>query len=226
MSEAARIRTAGAPAPPWSRRPAPGTSPEESPRPGDRSTRTEGARTGMKSVPRTIDPFQLELLKSCFDTIADDMALTLMRTAHSGIVRDSLDFSTALLDADGLTLAQGICTPMHMGSFFDAMRKLIAQYEGRIDPATSSSSTTPTPRTDSTSPTSTSRHPYSRTRAGAGARRADSRRGRRRSRTTPTSAGSSPGATRSARRRSSRRGSGSPSSSSSRRASRTAPSGT
>lgn len=82
-----------------------------------------------------IDPFQLELLKSCFDTIADDMALTLMRTAHSGIVRDSLDFSTALLDADGLTLAQGICTPMHMGSFHDAMRKLIAGYAGRIDPS-------------------------------------------------------------------------------------------
>ena len=88
----------------------------------------------MKSAPRKIDPFQLELLKSCFDTIADDMALTLMRTAHSGIVRDSLDFSTALLDAEGLTLAQGICTPMHMGSFYDAMRKLITQYEGRVDP--------------------------------------------------------------------------------------------
>ena len=83
---------------------------------------------------RDIDPFQLELMKSCFDTIADDMALTLMRTAHSGIVRDSLDFSTALLDADGLTLAQGICTPMHMGSFYDAMRKLIVQYDRRIDP--------------------------------------------------------------------------------------------
>ena len=83
---------------------------------------------------RDIDPFQLELMKSCFDTIADDMALTLMRTAHSGIVRDSLDFSTALLDADGLTLAQGICTPMHMGSFYDAMRKLIAQYDRRIEP--------------------------------------------------------------------------------------------
>ena len=83
---------------------------------------------------RDIDPFQLELMKSCFDTIADDMALTLMRTAHSGIVRDSLDFSTALLDAGGLTLAQGICTPMHMGSFHDAMRKLIGQYAGRVDP--------------------------------------------------------------------------------------------
>ena len=83
---------------------------------------------------REIDPFQLELMKSCFDTIADDMALTLMRTAHSGIVRDSLDFSTALVDSEGLTLAQGICTPMHMGSFYDAMRKLIGQYDQRVDP--------------------------------------------------------------------------------------------
>jgi N-methylhydantoinase B/oxoprolinase/acetone carboxylase alpha subunit len=44
------------------------------------------------------DPFLLEILKSSFDTIADDMALNLMRTAYSGIVRDSMDFSTAILD--------------------------------------------------------------------------------------------------------------------------------
>ena len=83
---------------------------------------------------RNIDPFQLEIIKNGFDAIADDMALTLMRTAHSGIVRDSLDFSTALCDAEGLTLAQGVCTPMHMGSFYDAMRKMISLYEGRIYP--------------------------------------------------------------------------------------------
>ena len=34
-----------------------------------------------------------EIIKNSFDTIADDMAITLMRTAYSGIVRDSLDFS-------------------------------------------------------------------------------------------------------------------------------------
>ena len=55
----------------------------------------------------TIDPFQLEVIKNCFDAIADDMALTLMRTSHSGIVRDSLDFSTAICDPEGQTLAQG-----------------------------------------------------------------------------------------------------------------------
>jgi N-methylhydantoinase B len=78
-----------------------------------------------------VDPFDLEIIKNYFDTIADDMALTLMRTAHSGIVRDSLDFSTAVCDPDGLTLAQGICTPLHMGSFYDAMRKMITTWHGR-----------------------------------------------------------------------------------------------
>jgi N-methylhydantoinase B len=79
-----------------------------------------------------IDPFQLEIIRASFDSIAEDMALTLMRTAHSGIVRDSLDFSTSLCDAKGETLAQGVCTPMHLGSFYDAMRKLLEIYDGRI----------------------------------------------------------------------------------------------
>ncbi|MBL8700653.1 MAG: hydantoinase B/oxoprolinase family protein [Alphaproteobacteria bacterium] len=81
-----------------------------------------------------IDPFQLEVIRHSFDAVAEDMSLTLMRTAHSGIVRDSLDFSTSICDAKGQPLAQGICTPMQLGSFYDAMVKLIADYRGRIAP--------------------------------------------------------------------------------------------
>ena len=79
-----------------------------------------------------IDPIRLEVLKNGFDTIADEMALILMRTAHSPIVRDSMDFSTAICDAAGRTLAQGVTTPMHLGSFYDAMRFLIERYEGDV----------------------------------------------------------------------------------------------
>jgi N-methylhydantoinase B len=81
-----------------------------------------------------LDPILLEVLKNGFDAIADEMALILMRTAHSPIVRDAMDYSTALCDRDGQTLAQGLTTPMHLGSFYDAMRHLIAQYQGRIAP--------------------------------------------------------------------------------------------
>jgi N-methylhydantoinase B len=79
-----------------------------------------------------IDPFLLEIIRNGFDAIADDMALTLMRTSYSGIIRDSMDFSTAVCDAMGQTWAQGLTTPMHLGSFFDAMQTLTSQYAGNI----------------------------------------------------------------------------------------------
>ena len=81
-----------------------------------------------------LDPILIEVLRNAFESGADQMALILMRTAHSPIVRDAMDFSTALCDASGQNLAQGLTTPMHLGSFYDAMRHLIGQYQGRIYP--------------------------------------------------------------------------------------------
>jgi N-methylhydantoinase B len=81
-----------------------------------------------------LDPILLEVFKNGFEAVADEMALILMRTAHSPIVRDAMDYSTALCDPTGQTLAQGLTTPMHLGSFYDAMRHLIRQYDGRIAP--------------------------------------------------------------------------------------------
>lgn len=83
---------------------------------------------------REIDPFQREVMWSHFDAIADAMAVALMRTAYSGIVRDSLDFSTALCNAKGDILAQGLCTPMQLGSFPDFIATLIGRYSGDIAP--------------------------------------------------------------------------------------------
>ena len=77
--------------------------------------------TRMNPTPRDIGPFQLDLIKSCLDTVAGDMAFTPMCTAHSGIACDSFDFSTALIDAEGLMLAQGIRTPMHIGQLLHGL---------------------------------------------------------------------------------------------------------
>jgi N-methylhydantoinase B len=81
-----------------------------------------------------IDPIRLEVLRNAFEAIADEMALVVLRTSHSSIVRDSMDFSTALSDAEGRTLAQGLTNPGHLGSFYDAMRHVLRQYEGRLEP--------------------------------------------------------------------------------------------
>src|SRR3984957_20427156 len=85
-------------------------------------------------MPVSIDPISLEVFRNAFESGADQMALILIGPAPSPIVRDAMDFSTAICDAAGHNLAQGLTTPMHLGSFYDAMRHLIRQYEGRIGP--------------------------------------------------------------------------------------------
>ena len=79
-----------------------------------------------------IDPVRLEVIKNGFDAIADEIALIILRTAYSPIVRDSMDYSTAICSKDGLTLAQGLTTPLHLGSFYDAMQNLIGKYKSNI----------------------------------------------------------------------------------------------
>ena len=79
-----------------------------------------------------LSPFLIELVRNALDTIADELALIIMRTAYSSIVRDAMDYSTAVCDAAGATLAQGLTTPLHLGTFYDAMTNLIASYAGRI----------------------------------------------------------------------------------------------
>ena len=73
-----------------------------------------------------VSAFLLEVVKNALDTIADELALIIMRTAYSSIVRDAMDYSTAICDRNGQTLAQGLTTPLHLGSFFDAMANLVA----------------------------------------------------------------------------------------------------
>lgn len=81
---------------------------------------------------RKFDPYLQEVLRSAYDAIAESLAVTVMRAAYSEIVRESLDFSTALCDRHGLTLAQGVCTPMHLGSFHDAIQNLIVKVSADV----------------------------------------------------------------------------------------------
>src|SRR5690349_7372978 len=81
---------------------------------------------------RDISPALVEVIKNALDTIADELAIIVMRTACSSIVRDAIDYSTAICDAQGRTLAQGVTTPLHLGSFYDAMTNLIARQRGQI----------------------------------------------------------------------------------------------
>ncbi len=76
------------------------------------------------------DPIRLELLKNAFAAIADEMAATVVRTARSYVIKEAMDFSTGLIDADGNLVAQGLCLPMHMGSFPPTIARVIERFAG------------------------------------------------------------------------------------------------
>lgn len=75
----------------------------------------------------TIDPITAQVIRNALSSISDEMALVIMRTAHSAIVRDSMDYSTGLCDREGRIIAHGMTMALHLGSFPDAMQRLVAE---------------------------------------------------------------------------------------------------
>ena len=65
---------------------------------------------------KRIDPVQLEIFKSLFHAIAEEMGATLKRTAFSPNIKERRDYSCALFDASGDMIAQGDHMPVHLGS--------------------------------------------------------------------------------------------------------------
>jgi N-methylhydantoinase B len=78
------------------------------------------------------DAVTLQIVANALQSIADEMATTITRTAHSTVVRDGMDFSSALCDAHGETVAQAVSVPFHLGSIPVAMASLIGHYGDRV----------------------------------------------------------------------------------------------
>ncbi|MFD3483915.1 hydantoinase B/oxoprolinase family protein [Streptomyces sp. NPDC058665] len=69
-----------------------------------------------------------EVFRNAITGLADEMAITILRTAHSQIVASSMDFSSALCDARGQIVAQANTCPVHLGSIPDAMEAVLDQF--------------------------------------------------------------------------------------------------
>ncbi|MGZ5469679.1 MAG: hydantoinase B/oxoprolinase family protein [Candidatus Aminicenantales bacterium] len=65
---------------------------------------------------KKVDPIELELFKNVFVAISEEMAAILGRTALSPNIKERKDFSCALFNRDGGTLAQGSYIPVHLGA--------------------------------------------------------------------------------------------------------------
>ena len=79
-----------------------------------------------------VDAVELELFRNAMMSVADEMALTIIRTAYSSVLKDNMDFSTALTDGAGQVVAQGLTIAGHLGSTPAAMAAIIDRYEGQI----------------------------------------------------------------------------------------------
>lgn len=75
----------------------------------------------------SVDPITAQVIRNALSSISDEMALVIMRTAHSAIVRDSMDYSTSLCDRHGRVIAHGMTMALHLGSFPDAMQCLVEE---------------------------------------------------------------------------------------------------
>ncbi len=80
------------------------------------------------------DPLTYELVKNALAGIADSMAVTIVRTARSFVVKQSMDFSTALCDASGEMAAQGLCVPLHLGAMSPALHGVLERYRETMAP--------------------------------------------------------------------------------------------
>ena len=80
------------------------------------------------------DPILLELVKNGLDAIVDEMAIALVRTAYSNNLKNAMDMSCALCDADGRLIAQGLTLPLHLGSIPDAMAHVRRKFGASLEP--------------------------------------------------------------------------------------------
>lgn len=80
------------------------------------------------AVVSTLDAIEIEVLRNGLVSAAADMDVTMWRTSRSTVVREMLDYSTAIFDADGFNVAQSARIPQHLNSMSYCLRTIIGQF--------------------------------------------------------------------------------------------------
>ena len=62
------------------------------------------------------DPVKLEIFKSLYSSVAEEMGVSLRRSAFSPNIKERRDYSCAVFNRDGTLIAQGDHMPVHLGS--------------------------------------------------------------------------------------------------------------
>jgi 5-oxoprolinase (ATP-hydrolysing) len=101
--------------------------------PSARALRAQGtspakAREETRSGSAAVDPVSLEVFANLFMAIAEEMGAVLQNTATSVNIKERLDFSCAIFDAEGGLVANAPHMPVHLGSMGDCVTAIMKKH--------------------------------------------------------------------------------------------------
>jgi N-methylhydantoinase B len=76
-----------------------------------------------------VDPVKLEIFKSLYSSVAEEMGVSLRRSAFSPNIKERRDYSCAVFNQDGVLIAQGDHMPVHLGSMPMSVRAALDTVE-------------------------------------------------------------------------------------------------
>src|SRR5947209_2850229 len=79
-----------------------------------------------------VDAVTLEVLRNALESIADEMGAVLKRTSFSPNIKERMDASCAIFDAEAQLVAQAEHVPVHLGSMLRSVEATIAA-AGRVE---------------------------------------------------------------------------------------------
>ncbi|HWA30730.1 MAG TPA: hydantoinase B/oxoprolinase family protein, partial [Rhizomicrobium sp.] len=90
-------------------------------------TREQAAQHALNATTEA-DPVSLEVFANLFMAIAEEMGATLQNTASSVNIKERLDFSCAIFDAEGGLVANAPHMPVHLGSMGDCVTAIMRRH--------------------------------------------------------------------------------------------------
>jgi 5-oxoprolinase (ATP-hydrolysing) len=100
--------------------------------PGGELLLQDGGARAASGTAATADPARIEIFNNLFMHVAEQMGEVLKATAQSVNIRERLDYSCALFDADGGLVANAPHMPVHLGSMGASVRAVLAAERERL----------------------------------------------------------------------------------------------
>ncbi len=94
----------------------------------------QATQTRARDDDTAVNPVRLELFNNQFMHIAEQMGVQLQNTAVSVNIKERLDFSCALFDAQGQLIANAPHVPVHLGSMGESIQTVIRENRATMRP--------------------------------------------------------------------------------------------